>query len=359
MLKKIFNRLLHFSCLFIKVNWFKLITLHSKNSNNIIWIYQSFPFNFYYYFSGNCFLNDLAIIQSFISENQRFRIKIGPSIGEISKKNIYYTISKEFNIYNVTNHSSTMINIVEQLTNQENNLFPSLDEVKYWENKSYMHRMFEKLNIHCPKTWIINSNCVLNNVNNDLEYPCLLKECNSSGSAGIFKVNNFSELDNLIKKKSKDGEYEFLVQSLISMRRDLRVIFVGNKIEHYYWRINKAKEWKPTSTSFGSKVDFDYFPDLLYDEVLKIITKLNLRTGAFDICWKDDNTNNPAIILEVSPAYQPNPNLPNKWKNIKYSEYKNKLTFIKSYYTEYINIVFKLKHKLVKLYIKEQNNLNN
>ena len=349
MLKKAIHRTIHITYLIIKVNWIKLFIFHSKKSNNIIWIFPSYPSNFYAYIAGNDLLNDLALIQSFISEGLSFKIKYGPKIGDLSKKNIFYTISRWFNIYNLSNHSSTMLNVISELTKQNNILFPSLEEAKYWENKSHMHIKFNELNINSPKTWIIKNNKELTNIIDDVKFPCLIKECNSSGSAGIYKVHNYSELDNLIKSKNNEGEYEILVQSLINMKKDLRVIFVDKEIVLHYWRINEEKEWKPTSTGFGSKVDFDSFPDFWLDEILKIIRSLNLRTGAFDICWDDDDTSNTPIILEVSPSYQPNPKLPLKWRNIKYSQFKSKLT----YYVEYINIVFTIKHKLVKLYLKE------
>ena len=123
----------------MKVEWFKIIKLNKKNSDNILWVYQLAPGGLRTYFFDNAFLNDLALVQSFINSNTSFELKIGLKIGNTSGNNIFYTISKDFNFFGLPNHSATLIHVVEELEKQNNTLFPSLNELKYWENKSFMH----------------------------------------------------------------------------------------------------------------------------------------------------------------------------------------------------------------------------
>jgi len=343
----------YFFGLLLKVNWLKIIKLNTRMSDNILWVYQLAPNGFHAYFFDNTFLNDLALVQSFVRSNTNFNLRIGLNIGKTSGKNIFYTISKDFNAFGLLNHSATLIHVVAELEKQNNTLFPSLNELKYWENKSFMHRKFEELKINCPKTWIVENLEDLELINLDLKFPCLLKECNSSGAAGIFKVDDYKGLYELINKKNQEGKYEFLVQLLINMRKDLRVIIVGEEIVLHYWRINQGFEWKPTSTGHGSKVDFISFPTQWKERFVHILKALELRTGAFDVTWENDNLDTEPIILEVSPAYMPNPPIPEKWKDIPYSQFKDKLSIKNSYRNRYINIVFTLKQKVVELYLKE------
>jgi hypothetical protein len=343
----------YFFGLLTKVNWLKIIKLNSKKSENILWVYQLAPGGLHAYFFDNNFLNDLALVQSFVQCNTNFNLRIGLNIGNTSGKNIFYTISKDFNVFGLPNHSATLIHVVEELEKQNNTLFPSLNELKYWENKSFMHRKFDELNINCPKTWIVSKPEDLFPLKEQLKFPCLLKECNSSGAAGVFQVKDYASLFELINQKNQEGKYEFLVQLLINMRRDLRVIIVGEEIVLHYWRINESKEWKPTSTGHGSKVDFITFPNQWRKEIVNILKTLEISTGAFDVTWENDDLATEPIILEVSPAYMPNPPVPEKWKDIPYSEFKNKLSIKNSYRNEYINIVFKIKQKVVELHLKD------
>jgi glutathione synthase/RimK-type ligase-like ATP-grasp enzyme len=354
-LNKYILLIVYFFGLLAKVSWLKLFRLKTKGSKNIIWVYQLKSGSLRNYFIHPTFLNDMALIQAFVDSNINFDIRVGFKIGDASGKNIFYSLSKDYNVFGLANHSATLINVVEELEKQNNVLFPSFNELKFWENKSFMHRKFDTLKINCPKTWIISKPQDLEPIKGQIKFPCLLKECNSSGAAGIFEVKDFNSLLELVNEKNRVGKYEFLIQLLINMRKDLRVIVVGEEIVLHYWRINESKGWKPTSTGHGSKVDFISFPDQWKEEIVRILKTLELRTGAFDITWENDDVDTVPIILEVSPSYAPNPPLPFRWKDIPYNEFKKKLLIRNSYPIESIEIVFKIKRKLIDLYFKDLN----
>ena len=119
--------------------------------------------------------------------------------------------------------------------------------------------------------------------------------------------------------KPTPKENEVLIkQQLINMRKDLRVILVGGEIVHYYWRINLSGEWKPTSTSFGSKVDFGNFPEQWRQHIIDTFKKLELTAGAFDITWEGDDLSQEPLYLEVSPVFQPNPKIEMRDKSYAY-----------------------------------------
>jgi glutathione synthase/RimK-type ligase-like ATP-grasp enzyme len=349
---KVINKIVYLFILLLKIKWIKIISLYNSDSVNVIWIYQNAPKNFISYIKSNAFLNDAALIHSFIDNNKSFKIIIGSNVGGLSNKKIFYNISKLFNVFGFTNHSSTIIGVIDELEKQNNILFPSLKELKYWENKSYMHRSFDNLKIPSPKTWIVSKPKDIDSIDAEIKYPCLMKECNSSGSLGLHKTGSAKELKDIILKQNSTGKYEFLVQELVNMRKDLRVIFVDGEIVLHYWRINKSDNWRPTSTGHGSNVDFYSFPENWHEEIVSICKKLDIRTGAFDITWENDDLSTKPLILEVSPSYMPNPKIPEKWSNISYSDYKKKITFKNSYVKEYIDIVFNIKLKVVNSYFK-------
>lgn len=136
------------------------------------------------------------------------------------------------------------------------------------------------------------------------------------------------------------------------MRKDLRVILVGNEIVHFYWRINLGKEWKPTSTNFGSKVDFDNFPEKWRKHMIDTFKSLNITTGAFDVTWYNDDLETEPLYLEVSPGYQPNPRIELKGK--EYAYYKNSFSPFNDYDKLFVKLIFQIKEKQIN-YLLEQN----
>lgn len=185
--------------------------------------------------------------------------------------------------------------------------YPSLHEVSLWENKLYMHQYFDEHNIKTPKTLQINIEKInykrLSQYFNSDEF--LIKDPNSAGGSGIKHIKNENDLIN-IKNENCIKSDKLLVQKLIKMTKDLRVVLVDKKIVLHYWRENLSKHWQPTSTKFGSQVDFEFFPEHQRDIILHTFKKLKVTAGAFDICWENDDLNTEPIFLEVSTKFQPN-----------------------------------------------------
>ena len=139
-----------------------------------------------------------------------------------------------------------------------------------------------------------------------------------------------------------------IVQELLNIRKDLRVIFVGNQIVHHYWRINNDNDWKPTSTGQGSSVDFNNFPEKWRSFLISEFNKMDLSTGAFDVAFENDNLDNIPLILEVSPNYQLNPKISHKKHLKSYGAYKKSLIFNKnSYDYQFIKQTFNIIEKLL------------
>ena len=335
--------------LFKKINYFNFFKFYDKKSKNIIWVNQSFPRETLSYLSGNSVINDLAIINSFLTQNIKFSILIGAKIGSTNNKKIFYSINRNFDFFQLTNNSSVIRNVIREVEKQGNVLFPSYDDLLYWENKDYMHQQFDDLNISSPLTevFFLNNTSFVSKLN--IKFPLILKELNSSGSRGLYHVLNSNELKILVIKLRNSGIDKVLIQEFLDIRKDLRVILVNSKIESFYWRINKSKSWKPTSTGFGSVADFSSFPNQWKEFIENSFKKLNISTGAFDIAWRDDDLSTPPLILEVSSSYMPNPILPKKNLELEYSEFK-KTSFLKrnGYYQRYIDEVFRLKDLLIK-----------
>lgn len=283
-------------------------------------------FNFKY-LSEDRIIKDVSMFQHFLNQG-----KSVSTYTDISKvpPSIKLLISNADRMYQGdSNYTKNFQAAIKNMAEKYSDIFPNIQESMLWENKIHMHQEFERLGIVSPETHIIFHNDDINDFIEKIN-PCeyIIKEVHSSSSNGIYKIAD----SDFLKNYHNGAKEPYLIQQRINMSKDLRVIFVGEKVVHYYWRINKTKEWMPTSTSNGSRVDFEHYPTNHTDRIHDVIRKLNIRTGAFDICWENDDILTEPIILEVSPFYQPNPKPLSKEQAENYGKWKKTLGASKSSY---------------------------
>ncbi|MCU0440917.1 MAG: hypothetical protein MUE96_00830 [Bacteroidia bacterium] len=340
MIIKLLKRLTRVVVCIRRINWVAFAKLYQKDAQIVLWIHQPSLA----YLGSDAFVKDFGILFGLLNQNQSFTIQFGNKIGRYSNKRIFYTLESTYNVFGFTNYVHVLEHISAQLEAQGNTLHPNSYESKFWENKAFMHEQFKKLGISEPLTQLFPINQVIDGT--QFQYPLLVKGEHSCSSNGLYKIKSADEFNALINAPSFIHENKVvIVQSLIDMRKDLRVILVDNEIVLHYWRINNDKEWKPTSTSYGSDVDFDFFPEQWRQMIIDTFQKLNLTTGAFDITWQHDDLNSIPLILEVSPVYQPNPKM--KLNGKPYAHYKKRFRLLHSWDTRYVDIVFEIKHKEV------------
>ena len=329
-----------------RINWLKLARLYNRKAPVILWV----PRKGIKYFFGNAFVWDTATVNAFIKNNISFRIFYSNKIGKLHNKTIFHTVNRSLNIFGFANQTHIYQHVLYCLQTQGNMLYPTLEEVNFWENKVYMHRKFEDLNIREPFTELYNTDKKIDT--SSFVYPFLVKAEHSASSQGLYKISTLQEFEHLISSDKFKMENEVLIkQQLINMRKDLRVILVGGEIVHYYWRINLSGEWKPTSTSFGSKVDFGNFPEQWRQHIIDTFKKLELTAGAFDITWEGDDLSQEPLYLEVSPVFQPNPKI--EMRDKSYAYFKKKLSPFNEYDRNFIDLVFAIKDKYLRFVLNK------
>lgn len=308
-----------------------------KDTDNIVWL----KIRGLKFFREDQFVDYMALINALSTHGIKFNISFTTKLGKYNHKNIFLRYSKKLDPFVFSNYSQTLHFFCKQLEDQKCTVYPNSHEVLFWENKGHMTQKFFERRLSIPKTYLITHENDFRSI--DLSYPFLIKEEHSSSSEGLYKIKDEEDLHSFFTKHNYFADNKFLLaQELLNMRRDLRVILVGDKIVHHYWRINKSNEWKPTSTSYGSDVDFNSFPEQWRGFIIDQFKKLNLTTGAFDIAWRNDDLSTEPLILEVSPNYQPNPKVDLSKMKFPYGEYKEKLLLRDSYDYRYVDIVFDL-----------------
>ena len=292
--------------------------------------------------AGGSIVKSMAIFSALSDTGVNIKIFSGKNIGRFFNKNIYLYLNNKYNIYGFSNYTSILSNIVSQLEKQNNKVYPSLNDVAYWENKVFMYGQFKDKNIPHPKTKIISNN----NEKINFKYPYLVKEDHSCGGKGVHKINNEIELKELINGKDfQRNNRNFIVQELVDIRKDLRVTIVQDKVFECYWRINTSKDWQKTSTKFGyTKINFENIPSFIFDDLISITKSLDLKMAAYDIVFKGDDVSNEFQILEVSPVHASNPKINNDYYLENPGSFKKKLSLIKnnSYDYHLIEYTFKI-----------------
>lgn len=335
---------------FVKLNWRKAIKLHSKKAELVVWIWPNFPRQPFEYFGRSIITNEITNLIAVVNAGIPYRLLIGRKVGKIKDSKIIYQVSHEFlNIFKFIHYPPFLIGVAKAMESQNNTIFLSSKEVAYWENKDYMQKMFSKLDISHPKTFVCESATLASF--SSLNYPYIIKEVNSQGSKGLHKIENQQMLSEVAADLQARGEATVIAQQIVKMTRDIRVTIVGGEVVLAYWRINHEKEWRPTSTSRGSSVDFGNFPEKWRSYFIDITNRMELSSAAYDVCWENDDVETQPMILEVSPSFQPNPPLPAHLANIPYKDYK-KIFFTKQpFFKERINILITIANKKLAHYI--------
>ena len=244
MVVRIVKRFLFFCYVISKINWFNVFRLLDSKSKKVVMIFPSFPRFFLQYFLQASFENDLALVNAILKQNEKFNLVIGQqSVLNIKCKTVYFNLSNLFYSNNANNYIKNLHEFQRLIVSNGNIIIPSEYDSLFWENKVFMHSKFLELNISHPKTLFFTNGDLLPKSPN-INFPALYKPANSSGSLGIIKLSSLDEYRKIILDPPNN---DFLVQELVEMRRDLRLIFIGNELVLHYWRINKTENWLPTS----------------------------------------------------------------------------------------------------------------
>jgi len=311
-------------CSLNKIEILRLFSAYDSQSNNVLLAFPNSFITWINYFFRAHVLHDLSIIYFFCEKKIKFRIVFSSQFGHIKNSNIYYSFSSLLNKYNFDNHSVYLYNIMQQIEKQGNKIYPPIADILLWENKVYMHSKFDELEINCPKTIILRQSEIdINFIENSFSYPFLIKEPFSNHSRGIYFIHNRDEFI-LQAANSFRNVNSILIQEIIPMNRDARVVVLNNQIVYSYWR-NKpdSPNFTTTSTSNGSALDFSPLAQKNQNILIQYTKKLNLLMAAYDVTFSQNDENTMPIILEVSTSFLINPLPTAKYLKLPYSRFKS------------------------------------
>jgi predicted ATP-grasp superfamily ATP-dependent carboligase len=167
-------------------------------------------------------------------------------------------------------------------------------------DKSQTIKFAQNNNIPCPITYFPTSYDDLSNMEHDLEYPLVIKPCESSGSRGIKVVYSFEEL--LLEYMEITSKYgsvilqEFIPHggaygvSMLLNNGDPRAVFAHKRLREY-----------PSSGGPSTLRESVSYPEI-EEYAIKLLKGLNWHGVAMVEFRIDSRTNEPKL-MEINPRF--------------------------------------------------------
>jgi ribosomal protein S6--L-glutamate ligase len=172
-------------------------------------------------------------------------------------------------------------------------VFPA-NYYRYMGDKVKQTELFILLGIPHPRTRLYEGSHRSERILRDFSYPFIAKiPRRSSQGRGVFLIRSLEDLQ--LYLKTSDLAY---IQEHLDIDRDLRIVLVGGRVVHAYWRIARPGEYR-SNVSLGGRISFHNIKKgpLRFAEQVARLCKFD-EVG-LDICICQGNY----LVLEANMVY--------------------------------------------------------
>lgn len=153
---------------------------------------------------------------------------------------------------------------------------------RYMGNKIKQTELFQFLDIPHPETRIYYGPGKKSQILLDFPFPFVAKiPVGSSQGKGVFLIENESALESYLKNVNPA-----YIQEYLQISKDLRVVLVGKKVVHAYWRIAEKGEFRH-NVSQGARISFEKIPEGALQFAVDVAEKCDFDEVGLDICRLD------------------------------------------------------------------------
>ena len=169
--------------------------------------------------------------------------------------------------------------------------FPSYHCYKFGQDKIKQTALFELLDVPHPRTRAFYGKRQKKTITDHFTFPFIGKVARGSAMGrGVYLIENPTNLDAYLQEV--DIAY---IQEYLPVDRDIRVVIIGNRIVHAYWRIAPANEFR-TNVAVGGRVSLDPVPEAALDLALHIGRSCRWDDVGIDICQAKKASARPGSI---------------------------------------------------------------
>lgn len=172
--------------------------------------------------------------------------------------------------------------------------FPSYHTYKCVQDKIKQSALFQLAGLPHPKTRVFYGKRQQAKIRRYFSYPCIAKEPRGSAMGrGVYLIGNDADLD----AYTYDRHVAY-IQQYLPTDRDIRVVVIGSKVVHAYWRIAGEGEFR-TNLARGGRISLAPVPEAAIALALRAAKVCGWDDVGLDICCHDGQF----AILEANMKY--------------------------------------------------------
>ena len=157
--------------------------------------------------------------------------------------------------------------------------FPSYHTYKCVQDKIKQTALFEILKIPHPRTRVFYGKRQKNSIGQYFEFPFIAKIPRGSAMGrGVYLIHNHKELRCYLDRVSPA-----YIQEYLPIDRDIRVVVIGKRIVHAYWRVVPENEYR-SNVALGGSIELDAVPEDAKNLALQAARACRWDDVGIDIC---------------------------------------------------------------------------
>ncbi len=157
--------------------------------------------------------------------------------------------------------------------------FPSYHTYKCVQDKIKQTALFELLNLPHPRTRVFYGKRQKKMIPDHFTFPLIAKIPRGSAlGRGVFLIHDEMELENYLERVSPA-----YIQEYLPLDRDIRVVVIGSRIIHAYWRIAPQNDYR-TNLAVGGRISQDAIPEGARNLALQVARACCWDDVGIDIC---------------------------------------------------------------------------
>jgi ribosomal protein S6--L-glutamate ligase len=172
--------------------------------------------------------------------------------------------------------------------------FPSYHTYKCVQDKIKQSALFQLAGLPHPRTRVFYGNRQKACISDYFSFPCIAKEPRGSAMGrGVFLIENNADLD-----AYTHARHVAYIQQYCPIDRDIRVVVIGGRVVHAYWRIATDGEFR-TNVAMGGRIGLDPVPEAAMALARRAAQVCRWDDVGLDICCHDGQY----TILEANMKY--------------------------------------------------------
>jgi ribosomal protein S6--L-glutamate ligase len=172
--------------------------------------------------------------------------------------------------------------------------FPSYHTYKCVQDKIKQTALLDLLDLPHPRTRVFYGDRQKQSISNHFTFPFIGKIPRGSAlGRGVYLIRNAKELRNYLDQVSPA-----YIQEHLPIDRDMRVVVIGRRVIHAYWRIAPENEYR-SNLAVGGKISLAPVPEEARSLALQVARACRWDDVGIDIC----EHNGRFYILEANMKY--------------------------------------------------------